>query len=153
MIMVMIMMMMMIMIKIAVFIIITRSFKDPKSCRSNEKNYVFFEKKQVFVKNPYFGFCWICTNSSKSGGPISNFSSLHDVAVSYWQLLKSVSQNMRSKPKQALSHDARILHRLQLPPTPYAANFPFSGTGGSQKVTMDTHGISKVSFSDMNPVN
>ena len=66
----------------------------------------FFEKKQVFVKNPYFGFCWVCTNLSKSGGPVSNFSSLH-VAISYWQLVKAVRQNARSKPKQALSDTMR----------------------------------------------
>ena len=46
------------------------------------KKTSFFEKNRVFVKNPYLGFCWICTNLSKSGGPVSNFSSLH-VAISY----------------------------------------------------------------------
>jgi ABC-type bacteriocin/lantibiotic exporter with double-glycine peptidase domain len=45
MIMMMIMMMMIIMIKRAVFIIITRSFKDPKSW-SNEQNYVFSRKNR-----------------------------------------------------------------------------------------------------------
>ena len=74
----------------------TRSFKDPNNCRSSEKKTSFFAKKRVFVKNPYFGFCWICTNLSASGGPVSNFSSLH-VAISYWRLLKSVRQNARSK--------------------------------------------------------
>jgi hypothetical protein len=29
----------------------------------------------------------------------------------------------------------------------YTANFPFNGTGGNQKITMDMNGISKVNFS------
>ena len=85
--------------------IYTRSFKDPKNYRSSKKP-CFFKKNRVFVKNPYFGFCWICTNLSKSGGPVSNFSSLR-VAISYWQLVKSVRQNARWKPKQALSDTMR----------------------------------------------
>ena len=80
----------------------TRSFQRPKNCRSSEKKRVFSRKTGFLVKNPYFGFCWICTNLSKSSGPVSNFSSLH-VAISYRQLVKSVRQNARSKPKQALS--------------------------------------------------
>ena len=104
------------------------------------------EKTGFLVKNPYFGFCCICTILSKSGGPVSNFSALH-VGISYWQLVKSVRQNARSKPKQALSDTMRAFS------ISYAANFPFSETGGSQKVTMDMHGISKASFSDMHPVN
>ena len=133
-----------------IYIIYTRSFKDPKNCRPSEKKIVFSRKNGFLVKNPYFGFCWICTNLSKLGGPVSNFSSLH-VAVSYWQLVKSVRQNARSKPKQALSDTMRAFSTDSS--YLYAVNFPFSGTGGSQKVTMDMHGISKVSFSDMNPVN
>ena len=45
--------------------------------------------------------------------------------------------------KQALSHTMRAFSTGCSYLTSYAANFPFSGTGGSQKVTMDTHGISK----------
>ena len=89
-----------------IWLYITRSFKDPKKCRSSEKKPSFFEKTGFLVKSPYFGFCWICTILSKSGGPVSNFSSLH-VAISYWQLVKSVRQNARSKPKQALSDTMR----------------------------------------------
>ena len=85
------------------------------------KKSICFEKNRVFVKNPHvdFGCCWICTNLSKSGGPVSNFSSLH-VAISYWQPLKSVRQKA-----SVITHDARILHRLQLPPM--LRTFPSAG--------------------------
>ena len=115
--------------------------KTPNNCTPSEKKTGYFEKNQVLVKNPYFVvcvFCWIFTNLSKSGGPVSNFSSLHDDYMyqfhtdNFWNLsdrTRDQSWSKRYHTRCARSPPAAV--------TSYAANFPFNGTGSSQKIAMD----------------
>ena len=128
--------------------IYTRSFKDPKNCRSSEKNLVFSRKNKFLWRTHilvFVGFAQICPNRVD----------LYQISPHYmWQFhtdnLWKLWDRTRDRSKR---YQTRCAHSPPAAVASYAANFPFSGTGGSQKVTMDTHGISKVSFSDMNPVN
>ena len=95
--------------------IITRSFKDPKICRPSEKKLVFFEKKRVLVKSPYFGFWWICTKFVQIGWTCIKF--LLITRSNFILTTCEICQTERAIETEAsvIRHDARFLHRLQWP--------------------------------------
>ena len=100
--------------------------KTPKSQVQSRKN-IFLEKN--VVKKPYLGYCWMCTNLSKSGGLVLyQISASPHVATLYWQ-------HPKHHRNQSKRYHTRCAHSPQTALTSYDANSPFNGTGGSQKVT------------------
>ena len=111
-----------------IYIYVPRASKTQKIVDSIQKK---IKKNRVFVKNPYFGFGWVCTNLSKSGGSVSNFCF---AACSNFILTSSEicqTEHTIETETNVITHDAHILHRLQLPPM--LRTFPSAGLGVVKK--------------------
>ena len=69
----------------SMFYCIIQEFKDPKNFWSSQEKIVSWRKNVFFfVKKPYLGYCWMCTNLSKSGGLVLyQISASPHVATSY----------------------------------------------------------------------
>jgi hypothetical protein len=132
---------------LCIYIYTPRASKTKNNCRPSmtQSKKLVFSRNRVFVKNPYFVFCWACTNLAKSGEPVSNFSfttcsNFILTSSEIWQTEHTIETKAN-----VIAH-TRCAHSPPAAFTSYAANFPFRWTGGSQQVTMGTHGISKSAF-------
>ena len=86
----------------------------------------FFREKLVFCKEAIFcSFCQVCTNLSKSGGPVSNFC--FTTCSNFILKSSEICQTERTIETAAnvITHDSRILHRLHVPPM--LRTFPSAG--------------------------